>query len=265
VLQRLRGQQSPPRIAAAALVGLLAVSALGYGGVRLLNAGSGDARNDAADRCSTDPDACIITAPPLPSGGPSGTPTGSPGAPPGGDPSASPRTGTPSPTQDPYDDHTPRRQRPLVASDRFVSDLDFTRADNGLGPVERDRSNGTEKARDGDTLSIDGHEFSRGLGVHADSDVQVVLGGSCSRFTARIGVDDEAERDDDGDGTEVVFTVLADAKVVYRSEVLERGDSPVEVDVDISGAERLDLVVDDLGFSFGDQADWADARVRCLG
>jgi hypothetical protein len=145
----------------------------------------------------------------------------------------------------------------------FVSDLPFARAENGLGPVERDRGNGGRTAGDGATLTIKGMRYGRGLGVHADSNVQVVLGGRCDRFSATIGVDDRTPVTASGQGTRVVFLVLGDGAVLYRSPVLRRGDPARRVTVGLGTAQRLDLIVDDLGFPFGDRADWADARLSC--
>ncbi len=75
--------------------------------------------------------------------------------------------------------------------DPFLSDLDWTHATNGWGPVERDKSNGEQAAGDWVPQSIDGMKFSKGLGVHAASDVRFRLNGRYATFVSWIGIDDE--------------------------------------------------------------------------
>ncbi|MQB01445.1 MAG: DUF4838 domain-containing protein [Actinobacteria bacterium] len=89
-----------------------------------------------------------------------------------------------------------------------VSDLPWLWAANGLGPVEKDTSNGGEAAGDGGPITIRGKTYAKGLGVHPYSEVGYHLGGACARFTARVGIDDEAggEPTPPGDGdADMVF------------------------------------------------------------
>ena len=65
---------------------------------------------------------------------------------------------------------------------------------NGFGPYERDRSNGSAAAGDGVPIRIGGVPHSKGLGVHAASEVRYVLDKPC-RLQATIGVDDEVVLD----------------------------------------------------------------------
>jgi beta-galactosidase GanA len=140
----------------------------------------------------------------------------------------------------------------------YVSDAQFT-ATNGWGPVERDTSNGENQAGDGRPITLNGTVYAKGLGVHADGDVTVYLGGACSRFTAVVGVDDEV-----GGGGSVTFAVLADGVPVTTTAVLTGGSASVAVDADLTGAQQLDLVIGDGGNGNGtDHGDWADARLVC--
>ncbi|MEV6172607.1 glycoside hydrolase family 2 TIM barrel-domain containing protein [Streptomyces sp. NPDC051954] len=140
-----------------------------------------------------------------------------------------------------------------------VSDLDFITADNGWGPVEKDRSNGESAPGDGKPLTIGGTSYDKGLGVHADSVVTLYLGGACSAFTAEVGLDDEV-----GDGGSTAFEVLADGKKVYGSEVLTGEDAAVSVRAPVDGAERLTLRVTDGGDGNAhDHADWGAATLLC--
>ncbi|MGW5697416.1 NPCBM/NEW2 domain-containing protein, partial [Streptomyces asiaticus] len=142
-----------------------------------------------------------------------------------------------------------------------VSTLDFITADNGWGPVERDRSNGESAPGDGKTLTIDGTAYERGLGTHADSTVEVFLGGNCSTFTAQTGLDDEV-----GSDGSVVFEVYADGERVYRGETVRGPDAAVPVEARVEGARRLRLRVTDGGDGNAhDHADWGAATVHCGG
>ncbi len=141
----------------------------------------------------------------------------------------------------------------------YLSDLTWSSATNGWGPVERDTSNGEEQALDGGPITIDGTVYARGLGINAPSAITFPLGGQCFSFTADVGVDDEVV----GNGT-VQFVVKADGVERYRSPVLTGSDGPVPVDVDLTGVQQLKLQVLDAGDGgAADHGDWADAFVDC--
>jgi hypothetical protein len=145
--------------------------------------------------------------------------------------------------------------------DVYVSDLPFFSATNGWGPVERDTSNGEQAAGDGKPITLNGVVYAKGLGTNAVSDVAVYLGGNCSRFTATVGVDDEQ-----GSAGSVTFSVLSDGKTLTTTPVLTGSSASVNLDVDITGTQLLDLVVGDGGNGNGnDHGDWADAQVHCAG
>jgi uncharacterized repeat protein (TIGR01451 family) len=140
----------------------------------------------------------------------------------------------------------------------YLSDLPWVSATNGWGPVERDKSNGEQGAGDGQTLSIRGQTYQKGLGVHAVSQVIFALGGAYTTFLAHVGIDDEVA----GSVASVTFQVWVDGIKQFDSGPLHSTDAPVPVTVDVTGASQLLLVVTDAGDNFYyDHADWADARV----
>ena len=157
-----------------------------------------------------------------------------------------------------------------LSGDAFVSDLAWTSARNSWGPVEKDRSNGTQNPGDGAGMSIGARSFAKGLGVHAASEIGYALGGKCSRFTALVGVDDEV-----GKRGSVTFQVWADGSKRYDSAqtgggqaggALRGGDPARSVSVDLGGVQTLRLVVTDAGDGISwDHADWADAQLSCQG
>ncbi|WP_353353743.1 NPCBM/NEW2 domain-containing protein [Intrasporangium sp. DVR] len=145
-------------------------------------------------------------------------------------------------------------------ADTFASDLPWVSATNGLGPVERDRSNGGSAAGDGRSMYIE-HKYSKGLGVNADSVVRYHLGGSCETFISDVGIDAEV-----GSSGSVTFTVIADGVSVAQTGILT-GTSPVgRIMADIDGATYVDLVVSSAGDgSSNDHADWGGAKFECSG
>ena len=67
----------------------------------------------------------------------------------------------------------------------YLSDLQSAYAYVGWGTMIKDKSIG------GNTITLNGTPYSKGLGVHAFSGVEYQLGAIASRFQADIGVDDE--------------------------------------------------------------------------
>jgi glucose/arabinose dehydrogenase len=144
-------------------------------------------------------------------------------------------------------------------SSSYLSDLTWTSATSGYGPVEKDTSNGGFAGGDGLTITLNGTTYAKGLGVHADSDVQYSLGGTCSRFKASVGVDDEV-----GANGSVVFQVFAGASKVYDSGTMTGATATKTIDVSVASAQTLRLVVTGAGDGLNsDHADWASARVEC--
>lgn len=139
----------------------------------------------------------------------------------------------------------------------YVSDLPFTSASNGWGPVERDGSNGETDPGDGGPLTLAGTVYDKGLGMHAAGEVVVELDGAHRRFTAEVGVDDEV-----GVKGSVAFEVLGDGRSLLTTGVLDGSDPAFSLDVDVTGVRQLTLRVLDGGDGVdSDHADWADARL----
>jgi alpha-galactosidase len=139
-----------------------------------------------------------------------------------------------------------------------LGDFPWIYAANGLGPVERNRSNGASAAGDGQPLSIGGQAFVHGLGVSAPSSVIFRLAKNCSRFTATAGMDDAA-----GDGS-VEFHVLGDGKVLWESGIVKKADGAQSIDVSVEGVVRLKLLVTNAGDGTAlDRASWGEPLVEC--
>ena len=141
----------------------------------------------------------------------------------------------------------------------YLSDLTWTSMTNHCGPVEKDRSNGNCGAGDGGTLALNGVTFAKGLGAHAGSELTYFLGGSCTRFKASIGLDDEVP----GANGSVTFRVYADTTLVFDSGVMNAASATQTIDVSVQGAAVLRLELDAGADANWDHADWALARVEC--
>jgi hypothetical protein len=148
----------------------------------------------------------------------------------------------------------------LPASDPnfvYVSDLQWASQRNGCGPFELDHSNGEQAANDGGTITLNGQTYSKGLGVHATSDIRYALDGKYATFTADVGIDDEV-----GDRGSVVFQVWADGTKLFDSGTVTGSSATRSVNVNVQGKQQLWLIVTspDKG-RFYDHADWADAKL----
>lgn len=113
----------------------------------------------------------------------------------------------------------------------------------------------------GRSLGLDGRAYPRGIGIHADSRLEVSLERQFARFSAVVGVDDSSTPS----GAPVTFKVYADGKPLFTSAALRRGDAPVRVDVAVKGAQVLELVADAAGGQTRDPAPvvaWAEATLR---
>jgi alpha-galactosidase len=137
----------------------------------------------------------------------------------------------------------------------FLSALDLSKVRQGWGRAQKDLS------VSGNPLSISGRRFDRGVGTHAASVLWVTVNGGAERFQAFAGVDDSAK----GDGS-VIFKVIGDGRILWKSNVMRHGQRASQIDVDLRGVMQLVLQVGEAGDGIGnDHADWADARLIVSG
>ena len=134
----------------------------------------------------------------------------------------------------------------------YLSDLQSAYGYVGWGTMTKDKSIG------GNTITLNGTAYAKGLGAHALSGLEYRLGAIGASFQADIGVDDEVGA---GRGS-VVFQVYADGMKIYDSGVMHCGDPHHTINLDLTGVNRLTLGVNDAddGNSY-DHADWAGARL----
>ena len=96
------------------------------------------------------------------------------------------------------------------------------------------------------------------MGHHAGGEIVIPLGGRFLRFEAKAGIQWQG-----GGKGSVVFQVFVDGKTLFSSETRSDSDPPLEISVDLRGAQTLRLLASDAGDGIGcDMANWLDARLE---
>jgi alpha-galactosidase len=109
----------------------------------------------------------------------------------------------------------------------------------------------------GQELAIAGHRFDTGLGVLANSRLEVRNAGF-SRFTALVGIDDSA-RDR---SRPVSFAIYGDGKLLARSGPVRYGAAPVPISANVRGVKIVELVARTATPTrFADPVTWGDAAL----
>jgi len=138
----------------------------------------------------------------------------------------------------------------------WLSSLNLEKMTSGWGTPQKDKSIQSKPLR------IGGTQFENGVGTHANSLMHVDLKGSCRRFSAYVGVDDEVE----GKIGSVRFRIYADGKRLYDSGVIKVGEKAKYVEVGLTGCKIMKLVVDAAGDNTSyDHANWAQAAFIVAG
>ncbi len=165
----------------------------------------------------------------------------------------------------------------------YVSDLTPTKVDQHFMPAfgyDLDRYTWKKDKENVDcgTLTLGGHTYDKGLGVHTFCALTYAINGAFKEFRATIGLDDVIKYYGLPNQGEVVFRVLlGDEKagmkiakeLVFKGKDgkvtegvrMKRGDTPYELAVNVEGVEQITLVAD-YGSSMHilGRADWADAH-----
>lgn len=106
-------------------------------------------------------------------------------------------------------------------------------------------------------LSVQYSYYRHGIGTHAPARDIYHIAGQFKKFTSDIGVDTQG-----GPQGSVTFEVYGDGDRLYGSELVKRYEYPRHIEVDISGVQRLELVVTDGGNgNFDDHADWLNPQL----
>jgi cephalosporin-C deacetylase-like acetyl esterase len=102
-------------------------------------------------------------------------------------------------------------------------------------------------------LEMGNQTYEQGIGTHAPSKGVFFLGGHYKRFHAEVGI----QKHQPGS---LRFRVRVDKKEVYDSGVMRQNAAPKTIDLDLTGAFELELIVDNAGDnSNGDHGNWCNA------
>jgi hypothetical protein len=115
----------------------------------------------------------------------------------------------------------------------------------------------TDRNVTGGLLRCGGRLYLKGIGTHSAARLTYALEGPYRRFEAELGIDDSTVG-----GGSVLFRVFVDGREKFTSHIVRGHARPLPVSVDLSGAKRLEIVVDyaDRGDVL-DHADWLGARL----
>jgi hypothetical protein len=157
-----------------------------------------------------------------------------------------------------------------VAVDGVVVPVADPTVHQGINPWEGSRSSGERPVYSGwggaqadaspsrQQIAIDGVPFETGIGILANSRLEVRNDGEFKRFTADVGVDQNSLNTTDA----IIFRVYADGKLVASSSRLKFGGRPVSLTANIQGAKIIELVVvQPRGVSLPASAAWANAAL----
>ncbi|RJP23413.1 MAG: hypothetical protein C4527_20120 [Candidatus Omnitrophota bacterium] len=112
---------------------------------------------------------------------------------------------------------------------------------------------------DGNSLIIGEKWYSKGLGVHANSEISFQTPKGYTHFVAEVGIDDEIPEENPAS---VIFIVEGDGAVLYESPILKADMPPRRIHVNVEGISELKLIVDEAdNGTNSDHADWGNARL----
>lgn len=109
-----------------------------------------------------------------------------------------------------------------------------------------------DRALDGGELLLAGRSHARGVALHSRTRLVYRLPDGYQRFTALAGIDDRMDRRGD-----VIVAIEGDGRRLLQFEA-RGGQPPTPIDLDITGVQRLAIVVD-----FGANQDVADHLNLC--
>ncbi|MHB0999857.1 MAG: NPCBM/NEW2 domain-containing protein [Armatimonadota bacterium] len=131
----------------------------------------------------------------------------------------------------------------------FLDTIEPVSVTQGYGKLEKNQSV-WEKP-----MLVGGKQYMRGLGTHANARIEYALDGKYKRFQTMAGPDYNNH-------PTITMEVWVDGQKKWESGYINGREPGQFVDINVSGAKSLVLVVGDGGNgNGGDHADWADAKL----
>ncbi len=137
----------------------------------------------------------------------------------------------------------------------WLDDLVIQKYSEGIPGVNAKQNAG------GEPITMVKNTYQHGIGVQSTSVLSFYLKGNATGFSATVGVDDLGNRI-----LSHQFYVLGDGKILFESGEMKWGDLPKKVQVDLSGIQRMGLLVmvEDQGYTKV-YTNWADAKIAMKG
>ncbi len=141
----------------------------------------------------------------------------------------------------------------MTGGELYVSDIqDLNVIKEEWNEMKRDLS------VDGNSLIVGEKWYSKGLGVHANSEISLAVPKGYTHFVSEVGVDDEIPEENPGS---VVFLLIGDGAILYESPIMRSNMPPRRIHINIEGISELKLIVDEADYGTNsDHADWGNAR-----
>ena len=141
---------------------------------------------------------------------------------------------------------------PDMDIDVYLSDIGWLSSSCGWGTVNRNKS------INGNTLSVGGREYEKGIGTHADSVITAKIPDGMTQFIAIAGCDDEVN--DGSTHNKMIFRVYIDGILAEESPMVAVGGKYV-FRIDIPEGSGIITLEVDRGYdnNYSDHADWCIA------
>lgn len=137
----------------------------------------------------------------------------------------------------------------------YLSDLDPVKVIE-RSSTERVDHYRRDKNLDEGPIRLAGTPYSKGLALHAYTELVYDIEGQYKEFKALLGVDDVV-----GGDSHVRITIEGDGKELFVGEI-KRKDKPVPLTLDVKNIKQLRIVAKSLGFlDLGNHATLAEAKV----
>ncbi len=134
----------------------------------------------------------------------------------------------------------------------YLSDMQPVEAAQDFKPLEFNTN------INGGPIILNGRKYEKGLGAHANSEIVFRLNRRFTYFESDAGLDDTEDRSPGS----IIFKVLADGELKYKTPVMRWDSETHHIKVNIEDAEELTLMVRDAGDGDKcDHASWAGAVV----
>lgn len=109
-----------------------------------------------------------------------------------------------------------------------------------------------DRGFDGGRLQLGGQSFDKGIALRSRSTMVFRIPKGFNRLVATVGIDDRVR-----ENGHVQLVIQSDSKVIFSEPITGR-DRPRELDLDLTGAKRVTVLVD-----FGQELDVADFLNLC--